>query len=61
MTFLGESWDEELRRNLYECLYQCYDYAFENKNLNVLISFKIVNCIQTLIETFVTEDVNTSK
>lgn len=59
ITSLGESWDEELRRKLYECLYLSYDFAFENKNLNVRVPREISNFIKTIIISFVAEDVNT--
>ncbi|XP_025202207.1 transcription-associated protein 1-like [Melanaphis sacchari] len=58
---LGESWDEELRRKLYECLYLSYDIAFENKNLNIRVPREISNFIKTIIISFVAEDVNTTK
>ncbi|XP_029341770.1 transformation/transcription domain-associated protein isoform X2 [Acyrthosiphon pisum] len=59
ITSLGESWDEELRRKLYECLYLSYDFGFENKNLNVRVPRKISNFIKTIVISFVAEDVNT--
>lgn len=60
ITSLGESWDEELRRKLYECLYLSYDFAFKTKNLNVPVPREISNFIKTIIISFVAEDVNTS-
>lgn len=58
---MGESWDEELRRNLYECLNLSYDYAFEKKNLNVQVPKEILDFIETVITSFITHDVNSGK
>lgn len=56
MTTLEDSWDEELRRNLYRCIYLCYDYAFKIKNIKVRVPPKIFNFIETM--SFVTQDEN---
>lgn len=50
---MGESWDEEIRRNLYECLYLSYDCAFENKNLNVNTPKEISDFIETILILFI--------
>lgn len=46
---MKESWDEELRRSLYDCLCQSYDYAFKKKTLDVQTPSEIVNVIETII------------
>lgn len=52
MISLKESWEEKLRRNLYECLYLCYDHAFENKNLDVPVSPNIFGFIESIKKSF---------
>ncbi|XP_050530942.1 transcription-associated protein 1-like isoform X2 [Daktulosphaira vitifoliae] len=55
---LGESWDEELRRNLYECLSLCYEHAYLNKSLNVPISTEIYNFISNVAKSFCNQSLN---
>lgn len=55
---MGESWDEELRQNLYDCLCRCNDFAFEKKSLDVPIPNEILNFIQTITLQFVNQDAN---
>lgn len=58
IIILGENWDEELRRKLYECLYQSYDYAFQRKYLNVKVPIKISNLMKNILISLVTQDIN---
>ncbi|XP_050420275.1 transformation/transcription domain-associated protein-like [Adelges cooleyi] len=55
---LGESWDEELRRKLHECLSLCYDYAYQNKSMNVPISIEIFNYIANISKIFCNQNLS---
>lgn len=61
ITSLGESCKEEFRRKLYECLYQCYDFAFTKKDLNSQVPVEIINSIKTISDSFIPEKMITSK
>jgi hypothetical protein len=56
---LKESWDEELRRNLYDCLCRSNDYAFKNKTLDIQVPSEILNLIETIITWLKTRNANT--
>lgn len=46
---MDESWDEEIRRNLYNCLYLSYDCAFKYKNVNANTPTEIAAFIETIL------------
>lgn len=56
---MGDSRNEELRQNLYECLNLCYNTAFEYKYLKVQTPRTISNFIETKIIMFLTKYENT--
>lgn len=56
---MGENWIEELRRNLYECFYMCYDFAFKKKCLFIPVSCEILKFIENKMILFVTQGINT--